>query len=129
MDSSIFFSFLKMLFALAIVLGLMVGAAYLFKRALPRNSGALGDHAVIRVVATRYLGPRNSIMLVEVLGKAIVIGISPGQMSTLATITESEALERLENLRIQEKVPPSLMDSLKKSKVIGAAIRKYGRYK
>jgi len=129
MDSSIFLSFLKMLFALAIVLGLMVGAAYMFRRVMPRNSGILSDQAVIRVVATHYLGPRSSIMLVEVLGKAIVIGVSPGQMSTLATITDTEALERLENVRTQGKVPPALMDCLKKNKIIGGAIRKYGRYK
>ena len=129
MDSSIFVSFLKMLFALALVLGLMVGAAYLFKRVLPRNAGIAGNNAVIRVVATHYLGPRSSIMLVEVLGKAIVVGVSPGQMSTLATIRDAEALKRLESLRVQERMPPSVMDLLKQNKVIGGAIRKYGRYK
>jgi flagellar protein FliO/FliZ len=129
MESSIFFSFVKMLFALALVLGLMVGAAYLFRRVLPRNAGPLGNPAVIRVVAAHYLGPRSSILLVEVLGEAIVVGVSPGQMSTLATIRDGEALKRLEDLRVQENRPPSVMDLLKKSKVIDGAIRKYGRHR
>jgi flagellar protein FliO/FliZ len=127
MDSSILPSFFKMLFALAIVLGLMVGAAYFFKRIFPGNGGCSNDHSLINVVASRYLGPRSSIMLVEVLGKIIVVGVSPNQISPLATITETEALERLKHASPQAKRPPSLIDFIKQNKVLNSSIRRLGR--
>jgi flagellar protein FliO/FliZ len=128
MDSAILPSFLKMLFALAIVLGLMLGAAYFFKRFLPRTSGGSNDNSLINIIASRYLGPRSSIMLVEILGKVIVIGISANQMSHLATISETEALDRLRHMVTQEKSPPSFVDHLKRNKVVVGALNRFGKY-
>lgn len=128
MDYSILPSFFKMLFALAIVLGLMVGAAYFIKRIFPRNGGAFNDHSMIKVIASRYLGPRNSIVLVEVLGKVIIIGVSPSQISPLGTIVEADALEKLRNSIIQEKGPPSLIDIFKQNKIVHGAINRFGKH-
>jgi flagellar protein FliO/FliZ len=128
MDSSILPSFFKMLFALAIVLGLMVGAAYFIKRFLPRSTGGLNDNSLINIIASRYLGPRNSIMLVEILGKVIVIGISSNQMSHLATISEAEALDRLKHTGTREKSPPSFIDHLKRNKIVVGAFNRFGKY-
>lgn len=127
MDTSILPSFFKMLFALAVVLGVMVGAAYLIKKFFPRNGGAFNDHSLIKVIASRYLGPRNSIMLVEVLGKVIVIGVSPNQISSLATISETDALEKLKNRAVREQGPPSMIDFLKQNKIFTGAIQRIGK--
>jgi flagellar biosynthetic protein FliO len=128
MDSAILPSFFKMLFALAIVLGLMVGAAYFFKRFLPRTSGGLNDNSLINIVSSRYLGPKSSIMLVEILGKVIVLGISANQISHLATISEGEALDRLKHMGTQEKSSPSFIDHLKRNKIVVGAFNRFGRY-
>ncbi len=113
MDSVAFWpSFLKMLLALAVVLGLLVGAMYLFRRVLQQAPGAVGGGQAINVVAARYLGPKSSIMLVEVLGKLIVVGLANNQMQHLATITDAEALEKLQYISLQEKKLPPLADAL-----------------
>jgi flagellar biosynthetic protein FliO len=128
MDSSILPSFLKMLLALAIVLGLMVGAAYFIKNILPRNTGGLNDPSLIKIIASRHLGPRSSIILIEVLEKVIVIGVSPSQMSLLATISEAEALEKLKKQGVQEKGIPSFIDYCKHNKILTRAINRFGKY-
>ena len=131
MDSvSILPSFIKMLFALAIVLGLMVGAMYFIKRFLPQTTVRMSENSLINIVATRYLGPKSSIMLVEVLGKVIVIGVSPNQMSHLETITDAGALEKLKHMAaIRDKNPSlPLIDSLRRNKVVTEVLNRFGKH-
>lgn len=123
-------SFLKMLFALAVVLGLLVGAMYFFRRILQRPTAAGHDNRAINVVAARYLGPKSSIMVVEVLGKFIVIGLANNQIAHLATITDPEALEQFKYSGSPEKKLPSLLDYCMNHKVIrdiAHLLRKDGR--
>jgi len=103
-------SFFKMLAALAVVLGLLVGAMYFSRRMLQQPPAGGCDTMAINVVAARYLGPKSSIMLVEVLGKFILIGLANNQMSHLATITDPEALEEFRNSAPPEKKIPPLFD-------------------
>jgi flagellar protein FliO/FliZ len=122
-------SFLKMLAALAVVLGLLVGAMYFFRRLLQQAPAGGYDTMAINVVAARYLGPKSSIMLIEVLGKFIVIGIANNQMSHLATITDPEALEQFKNSAPPEKKIPPLLEYCKNHKVVRdivALVRKGG---
>jgi flagellar protein FliO/FliZ len=119
MDSVSFFpSFLKMLAALAIVLGLMIGAMYVLKRFLHQTVPGMDDGQTIRILSTRYLGPKNSIMLVDVLGQLMVIGLSNQQMSLLTTISDIRAIERLQNLQVSMKKTPVVMDHLTRYKDI-----------
>lgn len=103
MDSvSFFWSFFKMLAALAIVIALMIIAMYFIKKyffhSLPEMSGS----AMINVVSTRHLSPKNSLMLVEVLGQVMLVGISSQQMSMLSHINDPAAMEKIKNARLKE---------------------------
>jgi flagellar protein FliO/FliZ len=129
MDStSILPSFFKMLFALAIVVGLLVGAAYFFKRFFPQTAVGTNDNSLINIMATRYLGPKSSIILVEVLGKVIVVGVSSNQMSHLATISEADALERVKHIGTKEKKLPSLADCLRQNKMVLGVVNRFGKH-
>jgi flagellar protein FliO/FliZ len=103
MDSvSFFWSFLKMLFALAIVIAIMIGAMVVIKKYFYQApAGGIGN-AMIHILSTCYLGPKNSFILLEVLGQVLVVGISNHEMSVLATITDSEAMDKLKKLRFQQ---------------------------
>jgi len=117
MDSVSFFpSLLKMLAALTIVLGLMIGAMYILKRFLLQTNQGRDDGPAIRVLATRYLGPKNSIMLVDVLGQLVVIGLSNQQMSLLTAISDSRAAEGLRGQQVNLKKAPAVMEQLTKYK-------------
>lgn len=119
MDSISFLpSFLKMLFALAVVIGIMLGAMYFFRRVLQQAPAGADAGQAINIVAARYLGPRSSIMVVEILGRLVVIGLSHNQMSFLTTISDPEALSRLKDIHQQTKRPPSFADYLRRSGIV-----------
>ena len=92
---SLWSSFLKMIFALAIVLGLLLGVLYLVKKMMRRSLPAAGDSPPIRIIASRYLGPKSSIILVEVADAVIVVGISAQQMTPLAAIDDPSAVLKI----------------------------------
>jgi flagellar biogenesis protein FliO len=53
------------------------------------------------------MGPKNSILLADVVGQVILLGVSNHQMSILGTITNPEALENIQNLRLLDKSRPT----------------------
>lgn len=95
-----------MLAALAIVIALMIGAAYMVKKFFYRSPETIAGNHMIDILSTRYLGPKNSILLVDVLGQVMLLGVSTNQISALGTISDSKALENLNNLRIKHKALP-----------------------
>jgi len=113
-EISFFPAFLKILFALAVVLGLMVAAVYLMRRFMNPPSSGPRDRSLIQIVSTRYLGPKASIVLIDVLGKGIVVGLSNGQMTLLTEIDDSQALEKMRTIGQHEPVNPVLPDFLKR---------------
>ena len=107
MDSvSFFWSFFKMLAALAVVIAMMIGAMYFIKKYFYQSPAAAGESALIHVISSCHLGPKNSILLVEVLGQAMLLGVTDHQMSILATITDPEAVEKLKGVRLKERLLP-----------------------
>lgn len=96
-------SLVKMLLALAIVLGMMIGAMFFIRKILHSTSPAMDRGTLIRVLASRYLGPKNSILVVDIAGQMIVVGLSGQQMNVLATITDPEALAKLRSLPAGEE--------------------------
>jgi len=91
----LFWSFIKMISALAVILGLLIGAMYYFRRFMKRTGAGPDDGELIRVVATRYLGPKSSILVMDIVGQVVAVGVSDNRMTLLATITEPGAIERL----------------------------------
>lgn len=77
----------QMLFGLIIVLGVMIGAAWLLKR-----SGVAGNPAgsVIRVVGGVSVGNRERILVVEVADEWIVVGVTPSNINALSTMPRQE---------------------------------------
>lgn len=113
-EISFFPSFLKLLFALAVVLGLMVAAAYLLRRFMNHAPAGPRDGSLIQLVATRHIGPKASILLVDVLGKGIVVGLANGQMTLLTAIDDRDALAEAQTLRQNAAANPALTDILKR---------------
>jgi len=97
LEYSLIVSFIKMLFALAVVLGLMIASAYLLKRIISHTPAGIDNGNAINILTTRYLGPKHSIMMIEVLGQMLVVGVSSGQMTLLTQITDPALIERMYN--------------------------------
>ncbi|MCB5188000.1 flagellar biosynthetic protein FliO [Methylobacillus caricis] len=76
-------SLLRMILGLAIVLGVMVAIAWLMKRMTP----GLNQHqSVARIVGGVNVGSREKVVVVQVADRWIVVGVAPGQVSSLANL-------------------------------------------
>lgn len=81
-------SALQMVFGLVVVLGLLLGTLWLLKRiGQPRGPIA----GLLKVVAGVSVGPRERVVILELGNSWLVLGVAPGQVSTLAEIPRQEA--------------------------------------
>lgn len=74
--------------ALAVILVLFIGAAWLLRRI---NGGkGVGNSGPLRTIGGITLGARERIILVEVEDTWLVVGLAPGQMRTLHVMPRGE---------------------------------------
>lgn len=80
-------SALQMFFGLVLVLALLLGALWLLKRiSAPRGPVA----GLLRVVAGVAVGARERVVILELGNSWLVLGVAPGQVTTLAEIPRQE---------------------------------------
>jgi flagellar protein FliO/FliZ len=104
MEISLISSFLKMIFALAVVLGLLIGVMYFVKMFMQQTGAVSDNQSLINVISSKYLGPKNRIVLIEVLDQLLVVGISNQQMTTLAAIEDPQAIAKVRSSQVNSKV-------------------------
>ncbi|WP_418000006.1 flagellar biosynthetic protein FliO [Herbaspirillum rubrisubalbicans] len=81
-------SVFTMLFGLVVVLAVMAGVAWLFKRfGLTQN---FNGNAAAKVVGGVSVGTRERVMVIEVGEQWIVVGVAPGRVNALATLPRQE---------------------------------------
>lgn len=84
---SSFSSLLQVLFGLGLVLGAIAGTAWLLRRLTPGQVAASGS---LRVVGGVAVGPKERVVLVDVGDTRLVLGVSPGQVTTLHQMARPE---------------------------------------
>jgi flagellar protein FliO/FliZ len=90
-------SLLQMIAALALVIGLILILWHFsgkLLRGLPAGQHLLSKH--IRLVETRYLGPKKSLMLVEVGGEYLLLSSSEAGLMFVKQIDMLEEIEVIE---------------------------------
>lgn len=98
-EIAFFPALLKIVAALAVVLGIMAAALLLVKRLMNRPGLGGSDDSLIQIVSTRALGPKSSVVLLSVLDRVLVVGLSGGQLTLLARINDAQAVAKLKNHR------------------------------
>ena len=101
-----------MISALAIILGLLIGAMYFFKRFMKQTGAGMDQGELIRIMATRYLGPKNSIVVLDIVGQIVAVGLSGNQITMLTTISDPAAIDRLKSFKDQGKPLTSFAEHL-----------------
>lgn len=86
-SSSVSSGLFQMLLALLLVLGAILGSAWLLKRFGPTQMGGGGAMKVLGGVA---VGPRERLVLVEVGETWLIVGVAPGQVNTVHTMPRPE---------------------------------------
>ena len=77
---------------LSLVLGILLAVLYLVRRFYGQYSG-VSDRGLIRLVATHHLAPKERIVLLDVLGEKILIGVTSQQITHLATISDGQQID------------------------------------
>lgn len=85
-------SFLQAMLALALIVGLLLGTAWMARKV----SGGKGfGQSGLQIIGGVALGPRERIVLVEVGETWLVVGIVPGQIRTLHRLPKGEVPQGL----------------------------------
>ncbi|MBI5017374.1 MAG: flagellar biosynthetic protein FliO [Deltaproteobacteria bacterium] len=84
--------------ALLLVLALVAGAVYLIRLLSGRRALGGAKTKGIQVLATRPLGPRQALLLVEVGGVPLLLAQGEGMVNLIAEIRDPEAVRRLNDL-------------------------------
>ncbi|MRR07206.1 MAG: flagellar biosynthetic protein FliO [Deltaproteobacteria bacterium] len=105
--------FFQMLASLSIVVGLIYLAYYLANRFLKGNLVRKSVPRYIRVVESRFLAPKKSLMLVEVAGEYLLLGSSDSGLSLIKQVDMLETIEVVEELSSPAKPAASFHDGLR----------------
>lgn len=76
-------SILKMVLGLGVVLAVMALVSWGIKRMMPN---ALAQNSAIKVVGGVSVGSRERVMVLEVAGRWLVVGVAQGQVSAIADL-------------------------------------------
>jgi flagellar protein FliO/FliZ len=77
---------LQVISALAVVLALIVGASWLLQKV---RAQGLGGGQLIHIESSVSVGTRERVVLIEVAGEWVLVGVTPGHISTLMRLNES----------------------------------------
>lgn len=116
-------SLFKVFLGLAAVLLVMAAITWALKRIVP---GAGGQQSVIKVVGGVSVGTRERVVVVEVAGRWLVVGVAAGQVNAIANLDKAENFqEAIQNTSVNaeaglqgfpQSLPPQFSTWLKKSK-------------
>lgn len=93
---------LQVLLGLGLVLAAVVGSAWLLRRFSPGQVGAGG---AIKVIGGVALGPKERLVLVEIGETWLVLGVAPGQVSSLHTLAKPESATQASEAPTSEGEP------------------------
>ena len=78
---------LQMLFGLGIVLAVILGAAWLLRRlGVPHT----GSTPLLKAVGALSIGTRERVVVIEIEGQWLVLGVAPGRINTLHTLPKGD---------------------------------------
>lgn len=102
---------------LGLVLFLMVMVLLLLRKMLSFGASRRNDDKIIKILAVRPVGPRNSLLLLEVLDKYILIAISNQQVTFLTSLERGETGEKLQTII-----------GMNEERILTGGIENYGRH-
>ena len=100
-EFSFFSSFIQMIAALSIVVGLILLAKYFSGKFMGMGSPVRQGSRHIRIVETRYIAPKKAIILIEVGGEFLLLASAENQLSLLKKVDIIEEIDVFEEVGSQ----------------------------
>ena len=73
---------------LFLVLALLIFIFYLVKR-FSESRGLKGHKDFIRILSVHHLSPKEKLVLMDVLGQTLLVGVTPNQISKIAELDQA----------------------------------------
>lgn len=86
--AELWITLLKTFGMLGLVLAILIGVLWILRKAYHRSGG--GTSGLIQIVASSYMGPKERIVLVNVLGEKYLLGVTSQQINLLARISDEK---------------------------------------
>lgn len=102
----------RSMLSLMVVLGLIVGISYIFKRFMPSVNRFSKDSG-LEVLARCGVGPKQSLCLVKMGPRLVLIGLSPNHMAALDVVNNDEDVAMILG-RVETASPDSISNSFGK---------------
>jgi flagellar biogenesis protein FliO len=96
-----YFSYIKVIFVLGIVILIIYGISIFLKKSL-KIKGQIGENAVI--IQSQVIGPGKWLQIVYIAGKYLLLGITNDNINLLSEITDPKEIERFEVILNERKV-------------------------
>ena len=96
-------SLFKAFTSLLVVLGLIVVFAYIFKR-FALGSNRPGNSGAIEIIARTVVNPKQSLCLVKLGERLLLVGLSPNHIAALTNLDDPEEIVRIMGIVEQDSV-------------------------
>lgn len=86
---------IRLTLSLILVVVLIYGAVYLFRRLAGARTAGSGMRNSIRILGHYYLGPRKALYLVEMVNRILVLGVTNTSIQLVTEIKDPETIDVL----------------------------------
>ena len=100
LSTDLWFTLIKSAAMLCVVLGVLLAVLFLVRRLFYQQSRNSGQ-GLIKMLATYSVAPKQRLLLLDVLGEKILVGITPQSIHRIAT------LESVGDVEVQSPAIPS----------------------
>ncbi|GAM09686.1 flagellar biosynthesis protein, FliO [Geobacter sp. OR-1] len=109
---SLLWSMLQTIAALAVVVGLILLFYYVSNRWLRAGLATGNQQKYIRVIETRFLAPKKSLVLVEVGGEYLLLSSSGDGLQFIKQVDMLEEIEVIDSPMLGKLVPENLQNKI-----------------
>lgn len=96
-DASVFWAILKMIFMLGVVVALIFGTVWLLKKISPQFNRTSSAN-IIKILSISYLGPKRALVLVEILDRIMLVGVTECDIRLITEFIDPEEIARLRTM-------------------------------
>ncbi|HDY87397.1 MAG TPA: hypothetical protein ENH82_04685 [bacterium] len=99
--------FIRFIIALAIVIILLILTLWVLKHIMRLRVSGIADES-LDVIAIRYIEPKKAVVLIRVLKRVLIVGISDNSISTLGELSSEE----IGSLQLDKKTEPGVFGNI-----------------
>jgi len=96
--------FMRTASSLALVIGLIFLAAFVVKKFFPNALKTLDKNKNFRVIDRQSIGQRREVIVMEIYGKKLLLGVTPSQINFLAELESGSGEEGTEEERVEDSM-------------------------